>query len=304
MSHCTESGCVFFWHEYEENGCFSNWYSSPFVIDDFCYLHVEQYIMAQKAKVFHDPKIYTKILRASSPADCKSLGKQVQNFQEDVWEAHRYGILKTALGAKFRQNQDLQVRLLETSNALLAEASPYDRIFGIGMTAAQAESLPPDKWNGQNLLGKALMEVRSELSVATHLASRIAIAETLTDQILSAPKYYFSDLKPSMLQDGLEVVYAITHQYSGEVLYVGRTKNLRQRLYNNHLMGPVTNARLKKYLIEDSNVPEVTEIESAKEYLRQNCYFQYLPASDIRKRGQIEGLLSFMLNVRYIAEEH
>lgn len=129
-------------------------------------------------------------------------------------------------------------------------------------------------------------------------------AQKITESILSAPKFYFRDLKPSLLTDKMEAVYAITDTSAGEVLYVGRTKNIRQRLYNNHLMGPKTNARLKKYLVEDPLQPQITTMEQAKVYLKENCYAQFIPEPDMVKRGQIEGLLSFMLNVRYIHEEH
>ena len=130
------------------------------------------------------------------------------------------------------------------------------------------------------------------------------MANQLTTDILSAPKYYFSELKPSMLPNGLEGIYAITNFHSNRVLYVGRTKNLRQRLYNNHLMGSKSNARLKKYLIEDNSEPFVIDLASAKEYLIENCYFQFIAEPDVIKRGQIEGLLSFMLDVKYMHEEH
>lgn len=136
------------------------------------------------------------------------------------------------------------------------------------------------------------------------MENRIHEARRITEEILTSPKYYFKDLKPSMLIDKLEAVYAITDTSTGEVLYVGRTKNIRQRLYNNHLMGPKTNARLKKYLVEDPLQPQISDMEQAKEYLRTNCYAQFIPEPDMVKRGQIEGLLSFMLNVRYIHEEH
>ena len=136
------------------------------------------------------------------------------------------------------------------------------------------------------------------------MENRIHEARRITEEILTSPKYYFKDLKPSMLIDKLEAVYAITDVSTGGVLYVGRTKNIRQRLYSNHLMGPKTNARLKKYLVEDPLQPQISDMEQAKEYLRTNCYAQFIPEPDMVKRGQIEGLLSFMLNVRYIHEEH
>ena len=136
------------------------------------------------------------------------------------------------------------------------------------------------------------------------MKQRLIDAKRIVDDILNAPKYYFKELKPSMLPDQLAGVYAITDTSTGEVLYVGRTKNVRRRLYTNHLMGPKTNARLKKYLVEDPNQPQITDMLIAKEYLKANCYAQYVPEEDMVKRGQIEGLLSYMLNVRYIHEEH
>lgn len=136
------------------------------------------------------------------------------------------------------------------------------------------------------------------------MQQRLIDAKRIADDILHAPKYYFKELKPSVLPDQLAAVYAITDTSTGEVLYVGRTKNVRRRLYTNHLMGPKTNARLKKYLVEDPNQPQITDMLVAKEYLKANCYAQYVPEEDMVKRGQIEGLLSYMLNVRYIHEEH
>lgn len=136
------------------------------------------------------------------------------------------------------------------------------------------------------------------------MQQRLMVAQCIVEKMLKAPKYYFKELKPSMLVDGQAGVYAITDASTGEVLYVGRTKNIRRRLYTNHLMGPVTNARLKKYLVEDPNQLRITNVLEAKEYLKANCYAQYIAESDMVKRGQIEGLLSYMLNVRYIHEEH
>ena len=136
------------------------------------------------------------------------------------------------------------------------------------------------------------------------MQQRLIDAKRIVDDILHAPKYYFKELKPSVLPDQLAAVYAITDTSTGEVLYVGRTKNVRRRLYTNHLMGPKTNARLKKYLVEDPNQPQITDMLIAKEYLKASCYAQYVPEEDMVKRGQIEGLLSYMLNVRYIHEEH
>ena len=155
---------VFFWKDNEENGCFSNWFRKPFVIDDFEYLHVEQYMMAQKARLFHDSERYTAILRATEPWECKDLGKQVSPFDSEAWDAVKYDVVKTANRAKYEQNPDLMARLINTGNAILAEASPKDTIWGIGLDASAASETDPTEWPGQNLLGKILMELRSEFS--------------------------------------------------------------------------------------------------------------------------------------------
>ena len=163
------NNCTFFWHEYEDNGFLSNWFESPFVIDDFCYLHVEQYIMAQKAKLFHDAKEYTAILRATTPNDCKKYGRLVTPYDDNIWKNHRFAIMKTGLRAKFSQNTYLKKLLLQTGHTILAEASPYDAIFGINLDAAAASKITPSEWPGENLLGKALMEIRTEFGGANML---------------------------------------------------------------------------------------------------------------------------------------
>ena len=162
--HSTEQKqpMVFFWMDDGENGWFSNWYRRKFVIDDFEYLFVEQYMMAQKAKLFHDHERYTAILRASEPWECKDLGRHVNPFDAKAWSAVSYEVVKTANRAKFEQNPELMEKLLATGDALLAEASPKDTIWGIGLDAAAAAETDPDQWPGQNLMGKILMELRAE----------------------------------------------------------------------------------------------------------------------------------------------
>lgn len=155
---------VFFWKDNEENGYLSNWYRRKFVIDDFEYLHVEQYMMAQKAKLFHDSARYTAILRATNPWECKDLGRQVTPFDAKTWNAVKYDVVKDGNRAKYEQNPDLKKLLLATGNAVLAEASPKDKVWGIGLDAQTAASTDMSEWPGQGLLGLALMELRKEFS--------------------------------------------------------------------------------------------------------------------------------------------
>lgn len=136
-----------------------------------------------------------------------------------------------------------------------------------------------------------------------NIPKRMDEAQRIVEQLLNSQQYTFRGLTPSMLES-VPGVYAIFDQVTGATLYVGRTKNIRRRLYTNHLMGPETNARLKKYLYKDSDRPDIPDMVAAKQYLIDNCYFQYIRVDEMVKRGQIEGLLSYLLNVTYIHEEH
>ncbi len=106
------------------------------------------------------------------------------------------------------------------------------------------------------------------------------------------------------MMESVPGVYAIYDRDTGATLYVGRTKSIRRRLYTNHLMGPEANARLKKYLLNDDRRPEVSTLDEAKKYLQEHCDFQYIRVDDMTVRGQVEGLLSYLLDVTYIHEEH
>ena len=136
-----------------------------------------------------------------------------------------------------------------------------------------------------------------------NLQKRIKESRRIVDQLLNSQQYTFRGLTPSMLES-VPGVYAIFDKTTGATLYVGRTKNIRRRLYTNHLMGPETNARLKKYLYKDSARPDIPDMAAAKRYLIDNCYFQYIRVDEKVKRGQVEGLLGFLLDVTYIHEEH
>lgn len=135
------------------------------------------------------------------------------------------------------------------------------------------------------------------------LQNRLEQARTIVEQLLQSKMYSFQGLRPSILES-VPGVYAIYDRDTVSTLYVGRTKNIRRRLYTNHLMGPETNARLKKYLWKDDRRPEITTMDEAKRYLQEHCDFQYIREDDKIVRGQVEGLLSYLLDVTYIHEEH
>lgn len=158
---------VFFWHEdrYGEfgAGCLSQWADYGFIVQGVRYQNAEQFMMAGKAEVFHDPETKAKIMAATSPKDIKKLGREVKYFDEKRWGEVREKLVIEGNYAKFTQNPKLKKYLLDTGDALLVEASPYDKIWGIGLDAETAAQMDPKDWPGQNLLGKALMEVRAAI---------------------------------------------------------------------------------------------------------------------------------------------
>lgn len=154
---------VYFWSEKGSTGCFSQWYMSSFKVEGHSYCCMEQYMMAQKAILFRDFETLGKILSTSDPRSIKELGREVKNFDPVKWGGNKSRIVFEGNMAKFGQNQALMEKLLSTGDRVLVEASPYDRIWGIGMRASEASKAGPAQWRGENLLGFALMQVRDEL---------------------------------------------------------------------------------------------------------------------------------------------
>lgn len=157
---------IFFWgHRPSADGsitksCFSQWFDCRFTVDGVEYSTAEQYMMAQKALLFSDRKIYNDIMNASHPKQFKDLGRQISGFDEKIWNQHKTDIVINGNIAKFSQNQELKYFLLNTNNRILVEASPYDKIWGIGMKSDDTRCENPTLWDGENLLGFCLMEVR------------------------------------------------------------------------------------------------------------------------------------------------
>jgi len=147
----------FFW-----NGIFSNWYISHFEINGVKYNCTEQYMMHQKAKLFGDNRIADKIIRVDNQRNIKSLGRQVKNFDEKTWAANREAIVFNGNWLKFTQNPGICAELMDyPEGTVFVEASPYDRIWGIGFRANCARA-NRQRW-GLNLLGKAITKVHTEL---------------------------------------------------------------------------------------------------------------------------------------------
>lgn len=161
---------LFFWgHKPSANGeitksCLSQWYECEFVVDGVKYFTAEQYMMAQKAVLFGDKDTFSEIMAASHPNQFKKLGRKITPFDNDIWNAHKKEIVVCGNVAKFGQNKALKDFLLGTSERIIVEASPYDKIWGIGMSANKDNIEDPHTWNGENILGFALMEARDILA--------------------------------------------------------------------------------------------------------------------------------------------
>jgi len=143
-------------------GCFSNFYPAEFKDDDnVLYSSSEQYLMAQKALLMQDTESFIKIINTHNPVYCKRFGRKISPWNQKLWDEHKFNIMFKGLLHKFSQNTDMMNTLLSTDTAILAEASPRDRIWGIGLSVKDAKK--GKYWRGENLLGKILMKVRDKL---------------------------------------------------------------------------------------------------------------------------------------------
>ncbi|AQS10444.1 swarming motility protein YbiA [Clostridium saccharobutylicum] len=160
---------IFFWgHQKTLNGtvtktCLSQWYQEPFEMNNFTYQCAEQYMMAEKARIFKDEEALDKILKAYHPNQMKLIGKNIKNFDLKIWNEVKFDIVKIANLGKFSQNYKLKKYLRSTKNKILVQASPHDKVWGIGFSENDCLSQNPLYWNGENLLGFVLMNVREIL---------------------------------------------------------------------------------------------------------------------------------------------
>ena len=156
-----ENSFIGFFHEYDKYGEFSNWYPAEFDYAGVHFYNVEQYMMYYKALTFRAYDLAARILKTKDPAECKKLGRsQIDGFDAHLWDDISRIIVRRGIKAKFSQNPEIQKTLLSTGNALLAECSPYDKIWGIGIGPTDPMRFHVSAWNGENKLGITLMEVR------------------------------------------------------------------------------------------------------------------------------------------------
>lgn len=144
-------------------GVFSQWASISFTSGGYVYDTAEHYMMAMKARLFGDDDTFDRVLASGHPREAKALGRLVKGFDFDRWVKARTDIVLRGNLKKFSQNRKALEALLHTRGVILVEASPYDKIWGVGIGEKDPRAVNPTQWDGENLLGFALTEVRSLL---------------------------------------------------------------------------------------------------------------------------------------------
>lgn len=145
-------------------GCLSQWWPAPFEAGGVRYATAEHWMMAGKARLFGDAEAERRAIAAVHPKQAKDVGRSVRGFDEEVWAAHRFELVVRGGVLKFGQHPALRDYLLGTGSRVLVEASPVDRVWGIGLAADDERAQDPARWRGLNLLGFALMEARQRLA--------------------------------------------------------------------------------------------------------------------------------------------
>ena len=159
-----EEEFLFFW-----NGPFSQWSMDgagpieQFYCDGIPYNCAEQWMMARKAQLFGDVEVFQKIMDSVDPREQKALGRQVKNFDEETWNHYAKQIVFEGSVLKFTQHHKYKAALMATEGFTLVEASPYDKIWGIGLGEDDPRALKRETWEGKNWLGEILTEVRDRI---------------------------------------------------------------------------------------------------------------------------------------------
>lgn len=162
MATVTSDKYLLFW---QKDSIYSNWHTRrcSFYMDNILFYNSEAAFMYAKAAFFGDKIAMQKIIAKQAPYDVKEEGRKVTPFVKKDWDEVCYSFMVKVLREKFGQNPHLRSALLSTGNLILVEASPFDKIWGIGLRPDNPLAMDPSKWKGMNLLGKALMQVRDEL---------------------------------------------------------------------------------------------------------------------------------------------
>lgn len=165
---------IYFWGHTNKHGeeagkfCFSQWFESPFTVDNVVYKTAEHWMMAQKALLFGDLKTFELIILSEHPKETKALGRLVAGYDDQIWNERKLELVTIGNIHKFNQHPELAAYLLSTGDSILVEASPVDLVWGIGLAQDSKDIENVHAWPGQNLLGFALMATRDFIKAFGH----------------------------------------------------------------------------------------------------------------------------------------
>lgn len=151
------SNYVFFWKDR-----IANWSKTPIKLGVEMFPTSEHVFMAMKAMHFKDYKMYHAIMSTDSPKEAKDFGRKVKNFNPEVWDTLKFGYMYYACKLKFDQHEKLREELLslyDHGKRQFVEASPYDTIWGVGLSETDSDILDSRNWKGENLLGQVLTKL-------------------------------------------------------------------------------------------------------------------------------------------------
>lgn len=189
---------------------FSNWHHDKkrpvqFTVEGIGYNCSEQYMMRMKAVLFGDLVAEAKIMATMDPRRQKELGREVQGYVDSVWKANARDLMLPGIIAKFEQNPDFLKVLLDPRIAgkLIVEASPYDKLWGVGLAEDDPRINDQATWQGTNWLGDVLMRARDRLQSGR--ARYCLIRATTLEQILETCDRHIKNIamtKMDMVQEG------------------------------------------------------------------------------------------------------
>jgi hypothetical protein len=242
---------IFFWDADEKNGFLSNWFMASFVDpkSNIYFTTSEKFYMAAKAVLANDVTNFMNIMVSDEPKTVKMFGRQVASRDpkafESLWDEHKVAVMEVACYLKFSQNKDLKDRLLLTGSALLVEASPYDKFWGIGTLEKDAKSISPDKFSGSNHLGHVLMKVRDQIRdniTPIHTDEALYISDfvkTLPHQFLeSLPRHNENEQQQQQpKEEDLKILEAYLTNYRIDIMNTNLdfdkiAKDIEEEMYN------------------------------------------------------------------------
>lgn len=162
----TIQGMTLFWGRQD---ALSNWFMRDFVVGGLTFNCNEQYMMWSKAVLCGDRAKAREILQIQDPKAQRDAGRAVSGYSDAIWFPQRERVMVEGTMAKFGQHADLEDVLLGTDETLLVEASPSDRIWGVGLGMDNPAILDKANWRGLNLLGRDLTITRAQLAARRRL---------------------------------------------------------------------------------------------------------------------------------------